>query len=226
MTSASNNEHAHSSDNLNRLCGQQVSITFGSGDKQYFCFCWGVCRGKFVMTQVPVDTEIQGKLLTGTSAVIRFVESGMVCGFKTRIHKLITLPFRLIFFDYPVSIDKVNLRSSKRVPIFLQAEIQWKDETYEGAIRDLSEGGCFFEMKYWQDEAFNDLKVGSTFPLKFTIHGETEPTEVECKAVRVIKDQDELRMGLYFNDSGKGIKGKLSGFITDISKLLNIGGAS
>lgn len=221
MASSSKDVHTHSAENLNGLCGQQVSITLGSEDKQYFCFCWGVCRGRFLMTQIPVDADIQNKLAIGTPAVMRFVESGMVCGFKTRIHKVITLPFRLIFFEYPDSVEMVNLRTSKRVNIFLQAEIQWKGEMYEGAIRDLSEGGCFFEMKYWQDEAFKDLEVGSTFSITFTIHGETDPTEIECKAVRVIKDQDELRMGLSFNDSRKSSKGKIAGFVSYISKLLN-----
>lgn len=221
MANASKDVYTRSTDNLNGLCGQQVSITFGGSEKQYFCFCWGVCRDRFVLTQIPVDADIQGKLVTGTPAVVRFVESGMVCGFKTRIHKALTLPFRLIFFEYPNSIEMVNLRNSKRVPLFLQAEIQWKGAAYEGAIRDLSEGGCFFEMKYWQDEAFRDLEVGTTFPIKFTIHGEKDPTKIECKAVRVTKDQDELRMGLSFNDSRKGAMSKIAGFVQYISKLLN-----
>lgn len=224
MANASRDVYTRSTDNLNGLCGQQVSITFGDEDKQYFCFCWGVCRDRFVMTQIPVDVDIQGKLAAGTSAVVRFVESGMVCGFKTRIHKVLTLPFRLIFFEYPNSIDMVNLRNSKRVSIFLQAEIQWKGEIYEGAIRDLSEGGCFFVMKYWQDEAFKDFEVGTTFPIRFTIHGEKNPTEIECKAVRVTKDQDELRAGLSFDNKRKSAMEKVAGFVSDISKLLNTGG--
>jgi len=223
MTSASKDVSTCAAENLNSLCGQQVSITFTDDEKQYFCFCWGVCRERFIMTQIPVDTDIQGKLIPGTPAVVRFVESGMVCGFKTRIHKILNHPFRLLFFEYPGSIDMVNLRDSKRVSIFLQAEVQWKGEKYEGAIRDLSEGGCFFVMKYWQDEAFKDLNVGTTLRIKFTIHGEKAPTEVECKAVRVTKDQDELSMGLSFNDPQKNTKGKIGGFVSDISKLLNFG---
>jgi hypothetical protein len=130
MASASKDVSTRSAVNLNALCGQQVSITFGDEDRQYFCFCWGICLGKFFMTQVPVDVDIQGKLAVGTPAVVRFVESGMVCGFKTHIHKTLNVPFRLIFFEYPESVDTVNLRSSRRVSIFLQAEIEWNDENY------------------------------------------------------------------------------------------------
>ncbi len=221
MAASSKEVYTRSADNLNALCGQQVSVTFGDEDKQYFCFCWGMCRGKFFMTQIPVDADIQGKLIANAPAVIRFVESGMVCGFKTRIYKTVTTPFRLIFFEYPDSVDMVNLRSSKRVSIFLQAEIEWKDETYEGAIRDLSEGGCFFEMKHWQDPAFKDLEVGSAFSITFTIHGESSPTKLNCKAVRVIKDQDDLRLGLSFTGGRQDAKGNIGKFVSYISKLLN-----
>lgn len=220
MADASKKVETRSPENLNQLCGQQVSITFGGEDKQYFCFCWGVCRDRFFMTQIPADSDIQSKLSGGVSAIVRFVESGVVCGFKTRVNKAITHPFRLIFFDYPKSIDTVNLRESKRIPIFLNATIRWKEEAYEGAIRDLSEGGCFFEMNYWQDEAFDDMKVGATFPIKFIIHGDDAETELECKAVRVIRDQDELRMGLSFNRERQKTTGRISGFISYISKLL------
>jgi len=223
MAIGSNKVETRPAENLNKLCGQQVSITFGSEDKQYFCFCWGVCRDRFFMTQIPADSDIQSKLAAGSPAIIRFVESGMVCGFKTRVNKALAHPFRLIFFDYPKSIDAVNLRHSKRVPIFLNATIQWKGENYEGAIRDLSEGGCYFEMTYWQDEAFDDMKVGSTFPIKFTIHGDDAETEIECKAVRVIRDQDDLRMGLSFIGGRKKTTGRIAGFISYISQWLEQG---
>jgi hypothetical protein len=220
MTIGSNKVVTRPAENLNRLCGQQVSITFGNEEKQYFCFCWGVCRDRFFMTQIPADSDIQGKLAVGAQAIVRFVESGMVCGFKTHVNKALTHPFKLIFFDYPKSIDAVNLRHSKRVPIFLNATIQWKGEDYEGAIRDLSEGGCFFEMNYWQDEAFDDMEVGSTFPIRFTIHGDEAETELEGKAVRVVRDQDDLRLGIAFTAGRQKATSKIANFISYISKLL------
>lgn len=222
MADTSMDAAQRSTDNLNGLCGQQLSITFGNEDKQYFCFCWGVCRDRFIMTQIPVDTDIQAKLVSGATVVIRYIESGMVCGFKTHVHKVLTTPFRLIFFEYPDVIDRVNLRHSKRVSIFLKAEILWKGETYEGTIRDLSEGGCYFEMKYWRDPAFGDLEVGSTLTVKFTIHGEKNKTELSCKVVRLTKNQDDLRLGLAFDGVRLETTGRVRKFVSYISKLLDV----
>jgi hypothetical protein len=85
----------------------------------------------------------------------------------------------------------------------------------------LSKGGCLFEMKYWQDPAFKDLAVGATLPIRFTIHGETSPTELNCKAVRVVMEDDDLRMGLSFTADRQAAKGSVAKFVSYISKLLN-----
>jgi c-di-GMP-binding flagellar brake protein YcgR len=209
-----------SADNLERLCGQQFSITMSHGEQQYFCVCLGVCRDRFIMTQAPVDLDVQSKLASGKKAVIRFVESGMVCGFKTRIHKAITFPFRLIFFDYPDSLEVINLRNSKRVSLYLQATIQWHGEQYAGTIRDLSDGGCFFEMKYWQDEAFSDLDLESRFTIKFNIHEEKTPLELNVKVARLNKDKDELRLGLSFENGQDETVERVRAFVAYISQLL------
>lgn len=220
MANNSINATTLSTDNLNRLCGQQVSITFGNEDRQYFCFCLGVCRDRFVMTQTPVDPDIHNKLASGEPAVIRFVESGMVCGFKTRINKAIAFPFRLIFFDHPDSLEVINLRNSKRVSLYLKADIQWHGEAHSGAIRDLSEGGCFFVMTYWQDESFSDLGVESSFPIRFKIHGDKTSLELKARVVRITKDKEELRMGLAFADGQKEATGRIRDFVSYISQLL------
>ena len=86
------------SGNLSRLCGEQLSIKFGNDENQYFCFCRGVHQGKYLMIQTPVAVGIENGLTPGNQVVIRFVESGMVCGFKTTIQQYITRPYRLLVF--------------------------------------------------------------------------------------------------------------------------------
>ncbi len=219
MGNSSQSVTTRSADNLSRLCGKQVSITLGNDEKQYFCSCWGVCPGRFFMTQMPMDPDIQGKLTPGNKAVIRFVESGMVCGFKANIQQAVTHPFRLIFFDHPTSLEMLNLRTSKRVPIFLKATIQKDGEDFDGVIRDLSDGGCFYVMKYWQDPFWDDLGMETDLLIKFTMQGDTSPTALKCKPARVIKDKDDIRMGLSFVEIQQDIADKLASFIDYVSQF-------
>ena len=220
MGNDSKNVKTRSADNLDRLCGQQVSMTLGHEGRQYFCSCRGVCSDRFVMMQTPADPDIQNRLATGEPAVIRFIESGMVCGFKTRVNKAITFPFRLVFFEYPDCLEVINLRHSKRVSLHLRADIQWNGEQYEGTIKDLSEGGCFFMMKYWEDEAFNDLGMESIFPIKFKTQEDKAPVELKARVVRMNKDKEEFHMGLAFGDGQAEATDRIKIFVSFISQLL------
>ena len=209
-----------SADNLDRLCGNQVSIAFGKDDKQYFVPCLGVCTGKFFMTQVPIESGVDKKLTPGNAAVIRFVESGMVCGFKVNVQHVIMHPFRLIFFDYPDVLEVINLRASERITLFLKATLQKDGKNFEGAIRDLSNGGCFFVMNYWQDPFWDDLRMDSSLFIKFKMHDDKPPIELKCKPVRISKDKDELSLGLSFDGNSQELLDRVANFITYVSQFL------
>lgn len=212
-----------SADNLIRLCGQQVSITFGKDDKKYFCLCLGVSNGKFFLTQMPVDPDIDKKLTPGNKAIIRFVESGKVCGFKTSICQAFTKPFRLIFFDFPEYLEMINLRTSKRVTVSLEAVIKMGDDIYDGLIKDLSNGGCLFVMKYSEIIRLDDLGKNSKLSIKFTLMYDDSPVQLQCTPVRLGKDKEEISMGLSFDEDQQESLDKVNNFIHFINQLFNNG---
>lgn len=220
MTDNKKNITTRDPGNLSRLCGEQLSIKFGNDEDQFFCICRGVHPDRYFMTQAPVANGIENKLIPGTQAVVRFVDSGMVCGFKTNIQQFITRPYRLIFFDYPDSIEMMNLRTSKRVAVSLKGAIQWEGQTFDGSIRDLSCGGCFFVLKFRQDSLFNNLDVGSELTISFSTLDEKPSIELKCKVVRVIKDGDDLKMGLSFDGEHQESLDRVATFVDYISQLL------
>lgn len=205
---------------LNRLCGKQLSIKFEKDENQYFCFCRGVHPEKYLLTQTPAAVGIEKKMMAGKQAVVRFVESGMVCGFKTRVQQAILKPYRLIFLDYPDSIEMVNLRTSKRVAVSIKAVVNWEKERLDGQIRDLSGGGCFFTMKYWQDPLLKDLNLDSTLSIRFSIPGDESVIELKCRPVRIIREEEDLKMGLSFDDGQQGPTDRVASFVEYIAQLL------
>jgi c-di-GMP-binding flagellar brake protein YcgR len=223
MTTQSNSIMKKSADNLNYLCGQQVSLKFGKDDKQLFCCCQGVSFGQFILTQIPVAPDIEKKLTPGNSVVIRFIESGMVCGFKTKILQAITKPFRLIFFEYPDSLELLNLRAFKRVPLFLNATIQVDDKNFEGSIRNLSEGGCFLVAEYWKSAPLADLTTGSSLTLVFTMLNNDTDVSLQCRPVKVDSDKNEIRLGIAFENNPPETMSQIVNFVEYVGQLLGGG---
>ncbi|MFH0727378.1 MAG: PilZ domain-containing protein [Pseudomonadota bacterium] len=223
MATQPNSVVKKSVDNLNYLCGQQVSLKFGKDDKQLFCSCLGVSTGQFILTQIPAVPAIEQKLAPGNGTIIRFVESGMVCGFKTRIQQAITMPFRLIFFDYPDSLELLNLRASKRVPLFINAILRLNDRNFEGSIRNLSEGGCFFVAEYWKSAPLAALTMESSLFILFTLFNDDTAVALQCRPVKVDSDKNEIRLGIAFGDNPSEIKCKIANFVGHVSQLLGNG---
>lgn len=229
MTTQSNQSNSvikQSVDNLNYLCGQQVSLKFGKDDKQLFCLCQGVSAGQFILTQIPVDPDIEPKLTPGNSVVVRFVESGKVCGFKTRIRQAVTKPFRLLFFDYPESLELLNLRAFKRVPLFVNATLRVNDTHFEGSIRNLSAGGCFFVAEYWKSAPLADLTMSSPLTIFFTLLNNDTEVSLHCRPVKVDADKKEIRLGIAFEDNPPETMRKIVDFVAYISQLLGDGEVS
>jgi hypothetical protein len=207
-------------DNLNYLCGQQVSLKFGMDDKQLFCICQGVSTGQFIVTQIPVAPGIDQKLTPGNSVVIRFIESGMVCGFKARILQAITMPFRLIFFNYPDSLELLNLRASKRVPLNIDATLRINDKDFEGTIRNLSVGGCFFVAEYWKSTPLASLTTASSLVIIFTLLNNDTAVSLQCRPAKVDADKNEIRLGIAFENNPPETLNRVADFVEYVSRLL------
>lgn len=222
MTTQPNSVIRIPADNLYYLCGQQVSVKFGKDEKQLFCVCLGVSTGQFILTQTPIAPDIDQKLTPGNPVVVRFVESGKVCGFKSRIRQTITTPFRLVFFDYPDSLELLNLRASKRVPIFIDASIEVSGKYYEGSIRNLSEGGCYFVTEYWKSTPLTTLAVNDFILISFTLLNSNTEISLRCRPVKVDYDKEEIRMGIAFENNPPQLIEKISGFVEYVSQLLGV----
>lgn len=220
MTDKASGVTKRQAENLNRLCGEQVSMKFRKDENQYFCVCRGVFPDRFIMTQIPASFDIEKRLEHGKKVVIRFVESGAVCGFETSVLQYITSPCRLIFFEYPDSIEIINLRAAKRVAVSLKASIRRGGEDLEGSIRDLSKGGCFFAMTYWQDPSLDDISLDSKLSVRFSLPNEKSPIELKCRPVRVIKNEEDLKLGLSFDNDQQELTNKVANFVDFISQLL------
>ena len=105
--------------------------------------------------------------------------------------------------------------------VSLKGTVQWESQTFDGSIRDLSNGGCFFALRYWQDPLFNNLDVGSKLTISFSISDEKPSIELECKVVRLIKDGDDLKMGLSFDNNQQEVINRVATFVDYVSQFLD-----
>jgi hypothetical protein len=165
----------------------------------------GLQPGAYVLASIPPRRELgdaSDLLVNGVKAVVRYIYNGMVFGFQTAIMGAVYRPARLLFLEYPNMVENYNLRSHARVPCFLPARMKLGLDKIEGAVVDLSKGGCQFRIF-----EMNQLKHGvlptsekEQIILSLRLPGAESDVSLNGKLKQIRKTRAWLAVGIGFND--------------------------
>jgi hypothetical protein len=187
------------------LLGMKLQIEVQGASGRFTSSVRGLEPGAYVLASIPPRRELvdtSDLLVNGIKAVVRYMHNGMVFGFKTTIMGAVYSPARLLFLEYPNVVESYNLRSYARVPCFLPAKIKLGSSEIDGAVVDLSKGGCqvrIFEM--------NQLRHGvvptsgnEELILSLQLPGAESNVSLNGKLKQIKKAREWLAAGICFND--------------------------
>lgn len=116
--------------------------------------------GNYLILKYPAVFNMQeyaDVLQEGNTVVVRYIvegERGECVAFSTTIRSISTLHEKLIFLNYPKSVENRQLRSAKRQQSHIPAKIEMMagnggviGEPINGIIKDISDKGCQFSFK-------------------------------------------------------------------------------
>ena len=139
--------------------------------ESYWSTLVGMDRGQYLICSTPQIPGIWVAVNGHEEATVRYLYSGVVYGFKSRLLNLIDEPFRLLFLSYPADIETVNLRQYQRVPCLVPATAKKGDATYKGVLLDLSLTGCCFAFDSASDSEEIEIAPGQELGVSFQIAG-------------------------------------------------------
>ncbi len=172
---------------------------------------------EYLVMIAPVSTtfgSITQKFYEGNKITVQYLHGGTVFGFYSKIIGAINTPRKLLFIEYPNSIEKRHVRASKRVGCLLPATIEIHKKAHRGVIRDISEGGCLCLIRYEKDKTLPSARVNSQIPLRFQLPGvEGElGTLVEVRGVKL--DIEGKTFGLKFLELAPELQRQIAEFIS------------
>jgi len=119
----------------------------------------GYDAGNFLILKYPSGqvSEYADVLQTGNVAIVRYIDEGRqgeCVAFTASISAIINVKARLIFLEYPKSIENRQLRSSQRLQTHIPGKIELltsigvtTGNSISGVIIDISSKGCQFTFK-------------------------------------------------------------------------------
>lgn len=187
-------------------------------EKRVHIFVVGWQTEQFLLTNLPYLNERPIKLKNDDNCIIRFLKGDDAYGFQTSIISVQFFPAPLIFFKYPMSVDKMPFRKSKRFRLSISAKLLNPEsvQKFDVDISDISDSGCQLRVTNVGEDAF---VLGSRLYLTFNIL--EKGIEADCVLRNVRPADNSLVLGLQFLNLSPANKELICAFIDMISKVSN-----
>ncbi len=210
-------------DTLDLPIGHELMLQLSGEEARFRSAYYGQKPNEFLIVQMPGIPGVREKLAVSAAAVIRFLVSGKVYGFKTDTCGAVYKPCPLIFLRYPDKVESINLRKSERVTTFLEATGTIDNQVMSGIIVDLSAGGCLFLVNRSTGLSWPTIEPGHVFILEFALSKEDAPFVFPAQVINVRKEVERLRIGAKFllnEEKDQDVTARLSEYIKNIADFM------
>jgi len=178
--------------------GAEMSLAAGELVFSGKCTFVGQRKNQYiVVTPPPNFPAIENKLLQTDPIIVRYLFEGDIFEFKSKLLEIKSNPLILLLLQYPVSVEKKELRSQKRISCFISAKMEVNKDTHDGIIKDISKFGCrcVFETSVRLEKA---LRIDDHISLGFSFPGIFDRQEILGKIKDIRTKETRLDVGIEF----------------------------
>jgi len=182
----------------------------------------GIEPDEYLIIKAPeaaLPDSIKNKLFRGNQIVVRYLCKGTLFGFRSQLVQVTSTPIRLLFVEYPKTIEAYDLRSHERVDCFLPAKIEIKDEEKNGAILDISEGGCRCVIKSSEGEKLPSVQIGELITLSCQFPGTESEQVISGEVKNVGMDKQKAVLGIQFHEIAPGLQNIIAQYISTVNEF-------
>ncbi|MEJ2134832.1 MAG: DUF4388 domain-containing protein [Desulfofustis sp.] len=181
----------------------------------------GIVPGQCIIATVPQgDEDVTNLFKKDQEVVVRYLNLGKLCLFKTRLQNLIAEPHNLLFLDFPSVIFYHELRKEKRVKIFVPSILKaGEDYEFYSVINDLSILGCLCKIKAKLNSPFPDFNIGDVVMINCLLPGLDENKPVQGIVRNLKKSGDQLRLGIQFDNPPEKVKEAIGNYLNILQNV-------
>jgi c-di-GMP-binding flagellar brake protein YcgR len=179
----------------------------------------GVVQDRFVVVTIPrSNLRIDNSLFLDKQIIVRYLHEGALFGFQSQIVDTITKPIPLMFLSYPKVVSRQEIRRYKRVDCFLPSSAELSGKPSDGAIINISRGGCLFVADKPHGNGIGQVDEGATLGVSFTL------SEVQAKgaAKAVVRSHsvksDMILLGLEFEEIDPKVQLAIDSFVRKVNQ--------
>lgn len=177
----------------------------------------GIEPEQFLILKVPRRVDSFIKTMTQCEKmVVKTLYKGTIYAFRSSLISMIEVPSRLLFIEYPNSIELHELRSHKRFKCNIAAQAKVNEQERCSVIENISKGGCLCTVQTLaSDKNLPATLLKNTLVLKCRFPGLGRELQVQGEIKNARQTSGEVTMGLEFKytEDAKGFLDAINEFI-------------
>lgn len=111
----------------------------------------GMQVADYLIVRLPKDAAGQPRALQETLLQVKYFCSSEVFGFVSRVIQSLSEPERIIFLEYPETVESYNARSDVRFDCFIPVRIALGDHLFDGVVININVNGCMCVIEQYPE---------------------------------------------------------------------------
>lgn len=205
----------HDGATLEMQVGERMHLELLTTGERMWGELVGNKQGAFLLVFLPQFNKYRKLLVAETMVAVRALNSQyQLCGFRTTIAKLLTMPHPLMFLDYPSRYEKLSLRKYERVNCLFPAIMLTGGEEYKVMVTNISTGGAGIVLnlhEYDADIIAENVEVFLVFRL-----ADGKDTVVRGEVRNLRENDGKLQLGVKFNVLIDDSKNTIEAYVNEV----------
>lgn len=172
----------------------------------------------YLIAKVRLPSNVRNDLTFGGQLVMKYVHKGTVYGFRAEVHNVITSPAPLVFFGYPDSIEKLDLRQTARHKCSIDAVLHTTDDEVDCLVVNVSESGCKISARAGARDMLTNTNVDDALIVSMNLGKEGE-LKAAVAVKNIVKEKGIVTFGCMFLDISKQEMASIRTYLDKIASL-------
>lgn len=155
--------------NLEIGLGEEVVLRVADLDRDLKGRVVGLEPYEYIIAKARMSSEVRKSLSMGGRIVVKYILDGTVYGFRTDVLNVVAKPTSLIFFAMPNTVEKLELRKSKRYDCRIESTMHTRDADYEALVVNISTDGCMISTRCNVRDPLRDTDVDDTLVISMAM---------------------------------------------------------
>jgi len=205
--------------NLGLALGSELVVIFPDTNTGYRGKIVGFEPYEYIVATLRLPKSVRSSLSYKGELIIKSLHEGTVYGFRSHMLNHITRPAHLLFFTYPDSLERLDLRKSSRTSCNIDGSIfTMEGKEYDCLVLNVSETGCKVAVSVNARDPLHTLETGEDLLVSMQL-GNVGAVKLPVGIKNITKEKGNIHFGCMFLDINEEEKEQIAQYVDKIERL-------